>query len=112
MTTADEAKNEVQENVVSNRNSKILTCVALLGWLNMLREYEQGNMTMGNMSREIYIALFCYCYQLLFQPRSPTFKTVNNRRAISVRMRAAVERQLQQHGRIKSDGGKSKTRAK
>ena len=49
----------------------------------------------GNMSREIYIALFCYCYQLLFQPRSPTFKTVNNRRAISVRMRAAAERQLQ-----------------
>ena len=64
------------------------------------------------MSREIYIALFCYCYQLLFQPRSPTFKTVNNRRAISVRMRAAAERQLQQHGRIKSDGGKSKTHAK
>ena len=47
------------------------------------------------MSREIYIALFCYCYQLLFQARSPTFKTVNNRRAISVRMRAAAERQLQ-----------------
>ena len=27
---------EVQENVVSTLNRKILTCVVLVGWLNML----------------------------------------------------------------------------
>ena len=37
MTTADE-ESEVQENVVSTLNRKILTCVVLVGWLNMLRE--------------------------------------------------------------------------
>ena len=36
MTTADE-ESEVQENVVSTLNRKILTCVVLVGWLNMLR---------------------------------------------------------------------------
>ena len=50
---------EVQENVVSTLNRKILTSVVLVGWLNMLSRgiwYEQG--------MKKYIPLFCYCYQL------------------------------------------------
>ena len=44
---------EVQENVVSTLNRKILTCVVLVGWLNML-----------SRGMKKYVPLFCYCYQL------------------------------------------------
>ena len=66
--------------------SKILTRVVLLGRLNILGEDELGNMTREICGGEIYIVmLFCYCYQLLFQPRTPllqpkpppNFQTVN-----------------------------------
>ena len=59
MTTADD-ESEVQENVVSTLNRKILTCVILVGW--RVKHVEPGNMS-GRMEK--YIALFCYCYQQL-----------------------------------------------
>ena len=61
---------------------KILTCVVLLGRSNMLRGIWAGVYD----EEEISIALFCYCYQLLFQPCTPllqskpppTFQAVSN----------------------------------
>ena len=52
MTTADE-ESEVQENVVSTSD--------LCSFSGMVKHVE-GNMSRGT---EKYIALFCYCYQLL-----------------------------------------------
>ena len=51
---------EVQENVVSTLNRKILTCVVLVGC--RVKHVEPGN-----MSREMkeYSPLFYYCYQRL-----------------------------------------------
>ena len=47
-------------------NSKILTCVALLGWLNMLREYEQKNMTrgiwVGKYILHCFVIVISYCF--------------------------------------------------
>ena len=56
MTTADE-ESEVQENVVSTLNRKILTCVILVGW--RVKHVEPGNMS---RRMEKYIALL---YDLL-----------------------------------------------
>ena len=56
MTTADEER-EVQENVVSTLNQKILTCVVLVGC--RVKHVEPGNMS---RRMEKYIALF---YDLL-----------------------------------------------
>ena len=64
---------EVQENVVSTLNRKILTCVVLVGWLNMLSR--------GIWIKK-YIPLFCYGYQLLIvstpRPASITIKAATN----------------------------------
>ena len=76
MTTADE-ESEVQENVVSTLNRKILTCVILVGW--RVKHVEPGNMS---RRMEKYIALFCYCYQLLIvsapHPASITIKAATD----------------------------------
>ena len=66
---------EVQENVVSTLNRKILTCVVLAGWFTCwAEEYEQG--------MKKYVPLFCYCYQLLIvsapHPASITIKAATN----------------------------------
>ena len=58
MTTADE-ESEVQENLVSTLNRKILTCVVLV---ECRVKHVEGNISSG---MEKYISLFCYCCQLL-----------------------------------------------
>ena len=57
MTTADE-ESEVQENVVSTLNWKNFDLCSFSGMV----KHVEGNMSRG---MEKYIALFCYCYQLL-----------------------------------------------
>ena len=60
---------------------KILTCVALLGWLNMLREYEQGNMTRGIWAEKNILHCFVIVISYCFSPalRFPvTIKAATN----------------------------------
>ena len=57
MATADE-ESEVQENVVSTLNPKNSDLCSFSGMV----KHVEGNMSRG---MEKFIALFCYCYQLL-----------------------------------------------
>ena len=80
MTNADEA-NEVQENVVTAKKGKERGIKAITSFQvnnpNLLFKILTRFVLMGrlNMLGEIYIKLFCRCYQLLFQSRTPLLQS-------------------------------------